>query len=68
FAWAPPPQGMASTEFARALLSEQSVLVLPGDMFLPEEHRPSRAVRIAFANADADGLHEMVRRLAAFGG
>ncbi|MEM7684780.1 MAG: aminotransferase [Pseudomonadota bacterium] len=68
FAWATPPQGMASTEFARALLSEQSVLVLPGDMFLPEEHRPSRAVRIAFANADAAGLHEMVRRLAVFGG
>ncbi|MEM9060017.1 MAG: aminotransferase [Pseudomonadota bacterium] len=68
FAWATPPFEMASTDFARELLARQSVLVLPGDMFLPDSERPSRAVRIAFANADSDGLHEMVRRLAAFDG
>ena len=66
FAWVTPPFGIASTTMAKRLVSEQSILVLPGAMFVPEETSEVRSLRIAFANADEAGLHEMVRRLGAF--
>lgn len=65
FAWVEPPFDLPSTETARRLLSEQALLVLPGDMFTPAD-RPTGALRVAFANADADRLGEAVRRLGAF--
>lgn len=65
FAWVEPPFALPSTETARRLLAEQSLLVLPGEMFTPGD-RPTTALRIAFANADAEGLAETGRRLAAF--
>ena len=42
--------------------------MLPGTMFQPEAHAEAarRQIRIAFANADAAGIAEMFRRLAAF--
>lgn len=64
FAWVTPPHGLGSTQMAKRLVADQSMLVLPGAMFLPKAGSESPALRIAFANADADGLHEMVRRLA----
>ena len=67
FAWISPPGNRASTETARALVSTQSLLVLPGAMFLPSDV-PTSALRIAFANADEDGIRETVARLAAFQG
>ncbi len=74
FAWVEPPFDLPAGETARRLLAEQSLLVLPGTMFAPEvppadparAGRPSRALRVAFANADAAGLAETGRRLAAF--
>ncbi|MEO1457758.1 MAG: aminotransferase class I/II-fold pyridoxal phosphate-dependent enzyme [Pseudomonadota bacterium] len=75
FAWVEPPWEIASNTLARRLVQEQSLLLLPGTMFAPPlragQDRNAgwggeRALRIAFANADADGLAEMSRRLAAF--
>jgi aspartate/methionine/tyrosine aminotransferase len=65
FAWVEPPFDLPSGATARRLLAEQSLLVLPGAMFVPAD-RPTRALRVAFANADAEGLAETGRRLAAF--
>lgn len=65
FAWVEPPFGLPAVETARRLLAEQSLLVLPGTMFAPGD-RPIRVLRVAFANADAAGLAETGRRLAAF--
>ncbi|MEM8761446.1 MAG: aminotransferase class I/II-fold pyridoxal phosphate-dependent enzyme, partial [Pseudomonadota bacterium] len=70
FAWVEPPFAIPSNELARRLVAEQSMLMLPGTMFAPPardgDWGAERALRIAFANADAEGLVEMVRRLAAF--
>jgi aspartate/methionine/tyrosine aminotransferase len=65
FAWVTPPFDLAASATARRLLAEQGLLVLPGSMFTPAD-RPTRALRLAFANADAAGLAETARRLAAF--
>src|SRR5690606_7224635 len=62
-AWVEPPFDLPAEETARRLLAEQSLLVLPGSMFVPADH-PTRALRVAFANADAAGLAETGRRLA----
>jgi aspartate/methionine/tyrosine aminotransferase len=41
--------------------------MLPGTMFQPEgSEAGKRQIRIAFANADAAGIAEMFRRLAAW--
>jgi aspartate/methionine/tyrosine aminotransferase len=71
FAYVEPPFGMASNLLARKLVEQQSLLTLPGTMFAPaaEQGRDwggERQIRIAFANADAEGIAEMRRRLAAF--
>ncbi len=70
FAYVAHPFDMPSPELAQRLLADQSVLVLPGTMFTPAggEWGGERQLRIAFANADAEGLAEMGRRLAAFAG
>ena len=68
FAWVQPPFGIAAHELARRLVEEQSLLVLPGTMFCPDagDWGGAQSLRIAFANADLDGIAEMGRRLAAF--
>ena len=66
FAWVTPPYGLGSTEMAKRLVADQSILALPGAMFLPDIASETQSLRIAFANADTAGLHEMVRRLANF--
>jgi aspartate/methionine/tyrosine aminotransferase len=65
FAWVTPPFDLPAAETARRLLAEQALLVLPGSMFTPAD-RPTAALRIAFANADAAGLAETASRLGAF--
>ena len=58
-----------SDQLAQRLVREQSLLVLPGTMFVPAgDPFGARTLRIAFANADAQGLSEMGRRLAAITG
>jgi len=71
FAYAEPPFDLPSPVLARRLLEEQSLLMLPGTMFTPPDSETqdwggSRRLRTAFANADAAGIAEMGRRLAAF--
>jgi aspartate/methionine/tyrosine aminotransferase len=71
FAYAEPPFDMPSNILARKLVERQSLLTLPGTMFAPpategRDWGGERHLRIAFANADAAGITEMRRRLAAF--
>ncbi|HUF57073.1 MAG TPA: aminotransferase [Thermohalobaculum sp.] len=67
FAWVEPPFDLGSDRLARRLVDEQSLLVLPGTMFVPEGAEAGRRqLRIAFANADSAGLEALVDRLAAF--
>ena len=68
FAWVEPPFDLPSDVLARRLVSEAGVLLLPGTMFAPGtgDWGGDRALRIAFANADAAGIGELGRRLAAF--
>lgn len=65
FAFVSPPGGADATVTAQRLLAEQAILALPGSMFLPSD-MPTDTLRIAFANADGDGIREVVRRLGAF--
>lgn len=65
FAWVTPPFDLPADIMARRLLAECGLLILPGSMFIPSG-LPSQSLRIAFANADREGLNEMARRLAAF--
>lgn len=59
---------LASDALCKRLVGEAGLLMLPGTMFQPEAHAEAarRQIRIAFANADAAGIAEMFRRLAAF--
>jgi len=71
FAYVEPPFEMPSDRLARNLVEQQSLLTLPGTMFAPaategRDWGGERQLRIAFANADAAGIAEMLRRLAAF--
>ncbi|KRW96924.1 aminotransferase [Paracoccus sp. MKU1] len=67
FAWAEHPFDLPSPELAQRLLREAGVLLLPGTMFMPEgDPEAARHVRIAFANADRDGIAALMRRLEAF--
>ncbi|MDS9467308.1 aminotransferase [Paracoccus sp. MBLB3053] len=69
FAWVEHPFDMASPELARRLVREAGVLLLPGTMFMPEgDAEGARHVRIAFANADTDGIGMLMARLKGFGG
>ncbi|MDF2234237.1 aminotransferase [Albimonas sp. CAU 1670] len=67
FAWLRHPFAESSAELAKALVEEQSLLMLPGTMFTPgDDPLGPSSFRMAFANADADGLREALARLAAF--
>ena len=67
FAWAEHPFDVASPDLARMLVSKAGLLLLPGTMFMPEgDPQGARHVRIAFANADVDGIATLVERLRAF--
>ncbi len=66
FAYVTHPFDLPATDLARALVREASVLLLPGTMFMPEaDPGGQRQLRIAFANIDAAGIAELMRRLAA---
>lgn len=64
FAYVSHPFKQRSNELAPALVKECSVLLLPGTMFRPpEESAGQREIRIAFANADRQGIHDLFTRL-----
>ena len=68
FAYVEHPFALPSPELARRLVTEASVLLLPGTMFTPDDDPAGqRQLRIAFANADAAGIATLTGRLAAFG-
>ncbi len=67
FAYVEHPFDMASDVLCKRLVTEASLLMLPGTMFQPEGSAAGkRQIRIAFANVDAAGIAEMFHRLAAF--
>jgi aspartate/methionine/tyrosine aminotransferase len=67
FAYVEHPYDMASDVLCKRLVTEASLLMLPGTMFQPEGSAAGRRqIRIAFANVDATGIAEVIRRLAAF--
>ncbi|MFM7335656.1 MAG: aminotransferase [Tabrizicola sp.] len=67
FAYVEHPFDMASDVLCKRLVTEASLLMLPGTMFQPEgSDAGKRQIRIAFANVDTTGIAEVIRRLAAF--
>lgn len=67
FAYVEHPFDIASDALCKRLVAEAGILMLPGTMFQPEGSADGKKqIRIAFANADATGIAEMFRRLAAW--
>jgi aspartate/methionine/tyrosine aminotransferase len=67
FAYAEHPFDFGSATLARRLVTESSVLLLPGTMFVPDsDPAGARQVRIAFANINVEGIAALARRLADF--
>jgi aspartate/methionine/tyrosine aminotransferase len=67
FAYVEHPFLHSSAEIARKLVSEASILMLPGSMFMPsDDPAGAQQFRIAFANVDRAGIDTLFRRLAAF--
>lgn len=68
FAYLEHPYDAPSPQVAKALVEDQSLLLLPGTMFCPEgDPLGARTLRLAFANEPAPILREAVARIAAFG-
>lgn len=66
FAYLTHPSAEPSPEFARRLVHQAGVLLLPGTMFMPaDDPAGARQLRIAFANIDRAGIAELMARLAA---
>ncbi len=70
FAYVRHPYDRPSDRVAKGLVEDAALLVLPGTMFGPTRAQggtgqAEATLRIAFANADAAGLSEVVDRLAA---
>lgn len=67
FAWLIHPFAGSSIDLAPMIVDQCAVLLLPGTMFCPEgDPLGPKSFRMAFANADADGLREALARLAEF--
>jgi aspartate/methionine/tyrosine aminotransferase len=67
FAYVQHPFELPSDVLCKRLVTEASLLMLPGTMFQPYgSEAGKRQIRIAFANVDAAGIAEVIRRLAAF--
>ncbi|WP_122073800.1 aminotransferase [Pseudophaeobacter sp. EL27] len=67
FAYVEHPFDRPAEEIARKLVTDASVLMLPGTMFMPEGSKiAERQFRIAFANVDAVGITELFSRLSHF--
>jgi len=64
FAYLAHPFDMPSDVLAQRLVSEASILALPGTMFMPEnDPAGARQLRIAFANVDRAGIATLFDRL-----
>ena len=66
FAYVEHDFDVTSDVLAKRLVEEQSLLLLPGTMFRPHDDlRGTREMRVAFANADVDGIASFFDRLRA---
>ena len=66
FAWVEHPWNGPSDAVAKALAQDHGILALPGTMFAPErDPAAARALRVAFANLDRDGIARLAERLRA---
>ena len=66
FAYVEQPFALRSDDFARSLVRDAGVLLLPGTMFTPDGSAAgARQLRIAFANVDRVGIGQLFTRLAA---
>lgn len=64
FAYVEHPGALPSPDFARRLVTEAGVLLLPGTMFMPDtDPAGQRQLRIAFANIDRAGIATLMERL-----
>lgn len=64
FAYVEHPFDIPSNELAPKLVQDIGVLLLPGTMFMPENHpQAPRQLRIAFANVDRAGIAALFDRL-----
>jgi len=67
FAYVEHPFSQDSADIARKLVTDASILMLPGSMFMPsDDPAGARQFRIAFANVDRAGIDELFHRLASF--
>ncbi|WP_278921567.1 MULTISPECIES: aminotransferase [Pseudophaeobacter] len=67
FAYVEHPFDLPASQIAQKLVTEASILMLPGTMFMPEgDQSAERQFRIAFANVDAAGIGELFSRLSQF--
>ena len=67
FAYVEHPFDAPSDQVAKALVDTASVLLLPGTMFRPEgDAQGKRELRIAYANADVNGIGTLFARLTSF--
>ncbi len=65
FGYVAHPFTESAAELAKRLVRAAGVLVLPGTMFCPlSDQSGARHLRIAFANADCDGIDALTARLA----
>jgi aspartate/methionine/tyrosine aminotransferase len=66
FAYVEHPYPMSASDLAPLLVKQAAALMLPATMFAPDgDATGARHLRIAFANADAAQLEELIARLAA---
>jgi len=67
FAYVRHPFAIASESLCKRLVTDASILMLPGSMFQPEGSPAGhQQLRIAFANIDRAGIAEVFTRLRAF--
>ena len=65
FAYVEHPYALSSDAFAKSLVADAGVLLLPGTMFTPEGSADgARQLRVAFANVNRDGIGQLFDRLA----
>ena len=65
FAYVEHPFDLGSDALCKKLVTDQSILMLPGTMFQPTgSPEGRRQIRIAFANIDAEGITTLFARLA----
>jgi aspartate/methionine/tyrosine aminotransferase len=64
FAYVEHPFAQSSDAVCKQLVTDRSILMLPGTMFQPDGSvQGRRQIRIAFANVDADGIATLFDRL-----